>query len=270
MPGNGVARGKPRHRARRRGRGDGAHVARRRARRALAPGRSRSTLPTQGTRATAPEHPIHGPAHTSTTAKHARRDRNATTDARSQPPRPSAATAQADAEATRTGTANDAAATSKPTDADPATPTGSTAERNGNGADNGHAARPATATRNGGTATGRQEAVARRAFRTPQPRHSTLVRGRTHARERPISFPGMRSLAAIAVVLAAVLRRRARSRARTVRKVERRTTLEAAVVREMNRVRADAGLRAAADVAEPAHGRARPLALDARARLLRP
>ena len=54
------------------------------------------------------------------------------------------------------------------------------------------------------------------------------------------------------------------------RRSSARASLEAAVVREMNRVRVADGLRPLRAVTEPAHGRARPLASDARARLLRP
>ena len=57
---------------------------------------------------------------------------------------------------------------------------------------------------------------------------------------------------------------------RSPTKVERRASLEAAVVRAMNRVRAAKGLRPAEGVPEPSHGSARPLGGDARERVLRP
>ena len=61
--------------------------------------------------------------------------------------------------------------------------------------------------------------------------------------ERPISFPRMRFLAAAAFSLTVVLASAPAAVPASSTKVERRNALEAAVVREMNRVRAAHGLR---------------------------
>ena len=106
----------------------------------------------------------------------------------------------------------------------------------------------------------------RRASGSPLPRS----RERRTARERPISFPGMRRLAAIAVALSAVLVIAPTAAPRRRRRSSRRVTLEAAVVRAMNRVRVSGRAAPAEDLAQPARGRARPFASDARARVLQP
>ena len=80
----------------------------------------------------------------------------------------------------------------------------------------------------------------------------------------------MRFLIALAAVSTAVLVAAPVASPVAPTKVERRAALEAAVVHEMNRVRDARGLRPAPRRAEPALGRAQPLAGDAARRLLQP